>query len=120
MLNKLDASATQVASQLHNTDRRSKPRVACAYSAVVRGIETQGARFQEAAQVRNLSASGLYLKLDHALTNGRALFVVFWFSSHANQADSAGLAVRGTVVRNEIQSDGSCGIAVRFRQHRFI
>ncbi len=42
-------------------ERRGKPRMRCAYPAVVRGLSQLGKKFEETATVLNLSATGAYI-----------------------------------------------------------
>lgn len=101
-------------------EQRAKPRITCAYPAIVRGVAHSGTRFQDVMQLCDLSTLGMYLKSARALPVGQTLFLVFWFSSHPKPAQASALAARGTVVRTEVRADGSHGIALHLLRYRFI
>ena len=105
----------------YSVERRSKPRMECAFPAVVRQSGSGTTRFQEQATLLNLSGNGLYLRMNRRVEVGQALFVVARFSNVAeSDLRTTRIAFRGTVVRSEARSDGMCGIAIMFNQHRFL
>jgi len=102
-------------------ERRSKPRIECAYPAVVRGLEPSGKRFEESAVLANLSACGLYLRLNRPVEPGRELTVLIRLSNAPrDEAKLSSIATRGVVVRSELQPDGRCGLALKFERHHFL
>lgn len=102
-------------------ERRAKPRIECAYPAVVRRYVSGGKQFEEKATLTNLSAGGLYLQLKRAIDPGDELFVLVHLSNAPrNGTPIAAIAVRGPVVRSELQSDGQCGIAIKVEKNRFL
>lgn len=102
-------------------ERRAKPRISEPYPATVRGLDGSGWAFEEETVLDNLSASGLYLRLGRSIQPGAKLFIVFWLSPNRSRQDpTSTVAVRGIVLRAELQPDGSCGLAVAFRRYRFL
>ncbi|MCZ7572245.1 MAG: PilZ domain-containing protein [Ardenticatenaceae bacterium] len=102
-------------------ERRAKPRISEPYPATVRGLDGSGWAFEEETVLDNLSAGGLYLRLPRSIHPGARLFIVFRLSTSPYERDpSSVVAVRGVVLRAELQPDGSCGLAVTFRHYRFL
>lgn len=100
-------------------ERRQKPRLECVCSAIVRGTDTRGAKFEARATTTNLSANGVYLRMDRWVEPGRALFVLVRFPTMPRE-ESAGpaIAIRGVVVRSEPAANGTYGLALRFERRR--
>jgi len=102
---------------IYNTlERRAKPRFECAYPAVVRGIDSAGARFEERATLANLSYGGLYLQMACRVDSKRPLFVMVRFPNTPPTL----IALRGPIVRSESKPDGHYGLAIRLESHRFL
>jgi len=102
-------------------ERRNKPRIQVAFPALVRGNDAGGSRFQEDALVDNMSASGVYLRLKRAVAPGSLLFVTLRFSNRPPQQTVAPcLAIRAQVLRVEYCQDGTCGLALKFQNYRFL
>ncbi len=102
-------------------ERRAKPRVVCAFSALVRGYGDDGKKFQETATLSNLSACGLYLRMNKAIEPGSLLFVVIYLADGSQKGTpGARIAVHGPVVRAQPEADGCCSLAVEFNRNRFL
>ena len=102
-------------------DRRSKPRLDCDYPAQVRVYTPNGKKINKAAILSNLSAGGLYLRLDQRLESGAGLFIlVRVVEEPADKYRAFSIASQGTVVRSEPQADGQFGVAVRFNHRRLM
>jgi hypothetical protein len=102
-------------------ERRIKPRIQCAYPAIVRGYEPEGGKFEEKAVLGNLSAGGLYLRQNRYIEKGKKVAVHVRFSSAPPEAAKApSLATLGFVVRSEVQENGTYGLAIKFQRYRFI
>ncbi len=101
-------------------EKRIKPRVSCDYPAIVAGYDQDGNKYSELAQLANLSASGLYMKANRMIENGSVLDVIILLAGAVIEKDAPKIATNGTVVRTEPQSDGSCGIAIKFNRYRFL
>jgi hypothetical protein len=101
-------------------DRRIKPRIDCDYPAIVEGCDGDGTKYNEQAKLANLSASGLYMLANRYIENGSKLSVTVHLSNSLKDKDAPKLATNGTVVRTEPQSNGTCGIAIKFYHYRFL
>jgi hypothetical protein len=101
-------------------ERRGKPRMQCAYHALVNGHSHNGTKFEENGTVLNLSASGAYLLLNHSIEDGQDLSVRIAFPTGSLEWGSSKLATNGIVVRTENLSEGVIGIAVMFQHYRFL
>lgn len=113
-----------VTANLLNNDlvreRRAKPRIKVEFPALIRGRDATG-KFQEDALIRNLSVAGLYLHTKRTVALGSSLFVTLQLSTQAATQNSAlYLATLGTVVRTEIEHDGTCNLAIKFDRYRFL
>jgi hypothetical protein len=103
-----------------STDRRIKPRVVCDYPVMIEGYDAVGNKYNDNAMLANLSASGLYMKANRKIENGSTLSVTILLTSSLTDKDTPKIATNGIVVRMEPQIDGSCGIAVKFNNYRFL
>ncbi len=102
-------------------ERRTKPRLRAPFSIRIRGAGEGGKRFEIETALDNLSAGGLYAKINRSVALEAKLFCVIRLSTEAgDDASGPRIAVRGIVKRVEIQPDGSCGLAVLFTHHRFL
>lgn len=102
-------------------DRRIKPRISCDYPAIVMGYDDQGQKYTDDATLANLSASGLYMWAHRYIENGSKLTVtVRLCNALLIDEDTPQLATNGVVVRTEPQTNGTCGIAVKFNHYRFL
>jgi hypothetical protein len=101
-------------------ERRRKPRMKCAYPAVVRGLSLMGKKFEETATVINLSASGAYILLNRLIKNGQDLSVKIAFPTGSLEYGSANLNTNGVVVRTETLSEGVLGVAILLQKYRFV
>jgi hypothetical protein len=106
---------------MNNTpERRGKPRVICNYPVIIEGYDVTGSKYNEKARLSNLSASGLYMKAYRQVENGSKLAVTVLLTDEMIDEDTPKIATNGVVVRTEPQIDGTCGIAVRFTNYRFL
>jgi hypothetical protein len=101
-------------------ERRGKPRMRCAYPAVVRGLSQMGKKFEETATVLNLSATGAYILLNRLIQNGQDLSVKIAFPTGSLEWGSANLNTNGVVVRTETLTEGVLGVAILLQRYRFI
>ncbi len=106
-------------------DRRNKPRVSCDCEARVRSYDERNGHSAPdlAGRVMNLSAEGLYLRLNDQVDvkPGDELLVVFTFAAEPNPMGPAPkIAARGQVVRTERQDDGTLGLGLRLLHYRFL
>jgi hypothetical protein len=100
--------------ELH--ERRRKPRLNDSLPARVWGIDNDGEMFGFDARVDNMSSSGLFLKISRPLkVSSQISLVVRLINGSGVMA-----AIKGKVLRDEPQLDGSRGIAVKITEHRFL
>ncbi len=102
------------------SERRGKPRVICNYPVIIEGHDMTGSKYSEKARLNNLSASGLYMKAYRRVENGSKLAVTVLLTDETIDEATPKIATNGVVVRIEPQLDGSCGIAVKFTNYRFL
>ena len=102
-------------------DRRIKPRISCDYPAIVMGYDNQGEKYIDNATLANLSASGLFMWANRYIENGSKLTVtVRLCNALLSDDETPQLATNGIVVRTEPQTNGTCGIAIKFNHYRFL
>jgi len=101
-------------------DRRVKPRINCNYTAIIEGYEVDGNSYKEHAKLANLSASGLFMLSNRKVENGSKLSVTVLLSNLLVDIDAPKLSTNGIVVRTESLANGTCGIAVKFNNYRFL
>lgn len=105
---------------LTSTERRAKLRLTGPFAARARIVERGGISKIDST-VENISASGLYLRLDREVEQGTVLFVLTQFSTAwKRKARAAWVATRGFVVRVESKPEGGYGVAVTITRHRFL
>ena len=100
-------------------EKRTKPRINCDYPATVHGLNAQGLKFVEEARVINLSSSGALVVTKGSIPNNAEVHVKIALSSGSLEWGPSNLATSGNVVRNELQSDGAFGIAIKFQGYKF-
>jgi hypothetical protein len=101
-------------------ERRGKPRMKCAYPAMVLGHSQDRKKWEENATVLNLSASGVYLLLNRFIQKGQDLTIKIGFPTGSLEWGSSKLTSNGVVVRTETLSEGILGIAILFQSYRFV
>lgn len=101
------------------TDRRGKPRINCAYPAIVHGSSIDGKKFEENATAISLSASGVYILVNRYIQKGQELSVKIAFPTGSLKWGTAKLATSGVVVRSDFLED-TMGVAIKFVQYRFL
>lgn len=101
-------------------ERRTKPRIICDYSAVVKGYDEQDLKFAEQARVINLSKSGIFLVTKRAIRPETEVYVKIALPTGSLEWGTSDLLTSGIVTRNEFQSDGNVGIAIKFQHYKFL
>jgi hypothetical protein len=101
---------------LAKRDRRGKPRLNDPLPARVWGIDSEGELVGFDCLLDNLSSSGLFLKIPKSLKLSSQISLV------VRLLNGSGLmaAIKGKVLRDEPQLDGSRGIAVRITEHQLL
>ena len=106
---------------MNNTpERRIKPRVICDYPVIIQGNDSDGNKYNENAKLANLSASGLYMKVNRNIKKGSLLSVSVFLTSALIEKDTPRIVTNGIVVRTDPQIDGTYGVAVKFINYRFL
>ncbi len=97
-------------------ERRRKPRLNDSLPARVWGIDNDGEMLGFDSQVDNISASGLFLRVPRQIKISSQISLVVRFMN------GSGLmaAIRGKVLRDEAQLDGSRGVAVMITEYHFL
>lgn len=101
-------------------ERRAKLRMECSFQATVYGYAEDGQRFAESATLMNVSAAGLYMRMNRVVETGEILHIRFSFSNETGDIQAPCVSVVGTVLRSELLPDGACGLAVKFNRRRLL
>ena len=101
-----------------HAERRGKARIDLPFAVIVRGSDAKGIPFEVETVLENLSAGGLYMRLDRDVEPGAKLFCLICFSTSAQDRGATRIAARGVVLRAEPRPDGTSGVAVCFTYHR--
>jgi hypothetical protein len=101
-------------------ERRAKPRINCDCAAIVEGIDVDGIKYNDEGRLINLSASGLLMLVNRDIESGTKLSITVLFSNSQIDIGAPKLATNGIVVRKEPQTNGTCGVAVKFHNYRFL
>ncbi|HEV8427408.1 MAG TPA: PilZ domain-containing protein [Pyrinomonadaceae bacterium] len=99
-------------------ERRSKPRSQDVLPARVWGVDIDDQPFSIDCHLDNISASGLYLRLPRRMKFSSSISLVVRLLNGPVEGMVA--AIKGTVMREELKSDGHRGIGIRITQHEFI
>jgi hypothetical protein len=111
----LGSSTTAILSE-----RRVKARINESFPINIRGIDKSGEAFELQTVTDNISATGLYIRMERSVEWGASLFMVINLSGSRGEAPGARIALRGKVRRIEWLSPDSYGIGVRISSHRFL
>ena len=104
-----------------NEERRISPRVFMPYPAKLHGVDAAGRAWEESVLVDNVSAGGLYLRMNRVLQKEACVFAAVRLSTvPPAQSSALRLSARGVVVRAEPQPDGTCGVALVFTHRRVL
>jgi hypothetical protein len=99
-------------------ERREKPRSKDALPARVWGVDSDDQPFSFDCHLDNMSASGLYVRIPRRMKFSSAISVVVRLLHGPLAGMSA--AIKGTVIRDETETDGHRGLGIRIVEHRFI
>ena len=98
-------------------ERRAKPRVNDALPARLWGVDVHDEPFGFDCLLDNMSASGLYLRLPRRLKFCSPVSLVVRL---LGPGENRAAAIKGTVIRDNAESDGHTGVAIRILEHQFI
>ena len=99
-------------------ERRSKPRSNDVLPARVWGVDIDDQPFSYDCQLDNISASGLFLRLPRRMKFSSCVSLVVRLLTGPDEGMVA--AIKGTVMREQLNSDGHRGIGIRITEHKFI
>jgi hypothetical protein len=103
-----------------SVDRRRSPRICEQFPIWIQGVDTNGRQFHVDTVLDNLSATGLYVCLEHEVKKGARLSMILHMAPVHSPARAARVAAMGVATRTERLPDGKCGIGVAFTQHKFL
>lgn len=99
-------------------ERRVKPRSSAALPARVWGVDIDDHPFSFDGLLDNMSASGLYLRMPRRMKFSSAISLVVRLLN--GPIDGQVAAIKGTVIRDEVEGDGHRGVGIRIIAHKFI
>ncbi|HEY0760995.1 MAG TPA: PilZ domain-containing protein [Pyrinomonadaceae bacterium] len=99
-------------------ERRSKPRSDDVLPARVWGVDIDDQPFSYDCQLSNISASGVYLRLPRRMKFSSSISLVVRLLN--GPVDGMMAAIKGTVMREELEADGHRGVGIRIVEHSFI
>ena len=101
-----------------SSERRSKPRSHDVLPARVWGVDIDDQPFSIDCHLDNISATGLYLRLPRRMRFSSTISLVVRLLNGPVEGMVA--AIKGTVMREDLKSDGHRGIGIRIVEHKFI
>jgi hypothetical protein len=99
-------------------ERRSKPRSNDMLPARVWAVDIDDQPFSLDCHLDNISASGLFLRLPRRMKSSSSISLVVRLLTGPD--DGMVAAIKGTVMREELESDGHRGIGIRITEHKFL
>jgi hypothetical protein len=99
-------------------ERRAKPRANATLPVRVWGVDINDQPFTFECRLDNISATGLYLRLPRRVKFSSAISLVVRLLHGPFAGMSA--AIKGTVIRDEIGSNGHPGVGIKIVEHSFI
>jgi Tfp pilus assembly protein PilZ len=100
------------------TERRSKPRSNDLLPARVWGVDIDDQPFSHDCHLDNISSSGLFLRLPRRMKFSSSISLVVRLLN--GPVDGMVAAIKGTVMREQLNSDGHRGIGIRITEHKFL
>jgi Tfp pilus assembly protein PilZ len=97
-------------------ERRRKPRLNDSLPVRIWGIDTNDEVLSFDSHLDNISSSGLFLRIPRQLKISSQISLVVRLINDSGVM----AAIRGRVLRDEPQLDGSRGIAVKITEHSFL
>ena len=102
-------------------ERRQHPRLYESFPLLVRGVDACGEAFEIHTVLDDFSTGGLNVRLRWRIEPGARLFAVVRIAPALDPTVfGPRVAVRGRVVRVELQREGQWGVGVQFIHHRFL
>ena len=107
-----------IVKSVFRTERRVKPRSNDALPARVWGVDSEDQPFSFDCSVENISGSGVYLRLPRRMKFSSAISLIVRLLN--GPMEGAAAAIKGVVIRDQVEADGRRGIGIRIVEHRFI
>ena len=107
-----------IVQSVFRTERRVKPRSNDALPARVWGVDSEDQPFSFDCNVENISGSGVYLRMPRRMKFSSAISLVVRLLN--GPVEGATAAIKGIVIRDQVETDGHRGIGIRIVEHRFI
>ena len=102
-------------------ERRFSARVSVPYTARLWSLDAAGRPWKEDTVLDNISAGGLYLRLNRRIQEGAHVHVAVRLSTaRGENIPALRLVAHGVVLRMETQPDNTCGVAVEFSRRRVL
>ena len=101
-------------------EKRMKPRILCNFPAVLQGQDALGRIFEETARVLNLSSGGIFIVTDRSIQKNSELFVNIALPTGSLVWGTSNLSTVGEVIWTEDQIDGATGLAIKFKEYKFL
>jgi hypothetical protein len=105
-------------SRRASIERRAKPRSSDALPARVWGVDIDDQPFSFDCLLDNMSASGLYLRMPRRMQFSAMISVVVRLPN--GPVDGRLAAIKGTVIRDDVEPNGHAGLGIKIVEHRFI
>ena len=99
-------------------ERRAKPRSNDALPARVWGVDSEDQPFSFECRVDNISSSGIYVRMPRRMKFSSVISLVVRLLN--GPIDGAAAAIKGIVIRDQMESDGHRGVGISIVEHRFI
>lgn len=106
------------AQSVFRIERRVKPRSNDALPARVWGVDSEDQPFSFDCNVENISSSGVYLRMPRRMKFSSAISLVVRLLN--GPMEGAVAAIKGIVIRDQMEADGHRGIGIRIVEYRFI
>jgi hypothetical protein len=82
------------------------------------GVDSEDQPFSFDCNVENISGSGVYLRMPRRMKFSSAISLVVRLLN--GPVEGATAAIKGIVIRDQVETDGHRGIGIRIVEHRFI
>ena len=117
---RLESSVVQAACSdvVKRRERRREPRLAHSFPARVWGVDIDHEAFGLDCVLDDISPSGLYLRIPWKIKFLSQISLVVQLVNGSKEAATA--AIRGKVIRDQPETDGKRGIAVRITEYCFL
>jgi hypothetical protein len=103
---------------LHADERRTKNRFTHRLPARVWGVDIEHEAFGLDCAIENISSAGVYLRIPRQMKSASEVGLVVHLLDGPHGKATA--AIRGKVLRIELQSDESYGVAIAISHYRFL